>query len=434
MSGETRAPGRLAGRVSWTVVDQGLSAASNFLLSVMVARAVDAEEFGAFAVAFLVYSITLAANRAMVGQPLQITFAAEGPRQFRSAVRSALGATLLVGLVTGGLLALAGWAVSGPTGHALIALAVTLPGLLVQDICRMAFFAAGTPARAAAIDALWTLVMMVGLTLGSGSAAGVWLPLLIWGGSGLLSGMLGLFLLGTLPRLRGAIRWALAQRRLTGYLLLEYALSQGLAQVGILMVGVLGTAAGVGALRAGQVLVGPLNILGTAAFMFAVPEVARRSTLSPAARQRFALSVSAVLGGIAVCYSALLLLLPDGWGEQLLGASWTGAQSVLLPTCVLAVSAAVAAGPVTMLYGMGLARVTLGVNLIRAPMLLVALLVAIPLWDAVGAAWALAAVETALLPIWFLRLRRELARTAGPPVGDRENEQRAVMTAASGED
>lgn len=434
MSRRPRPAGRIAGRISWTVVDQGLSAASNFLLAVLVARAVDAVEFGAFAIAFLVYSITLAATRSVVGQPLQITFAAEGPRQFRSAVRSALGATVLIGVCTGALYGLIGWVLSGSTGYALIALAVTLPGLLVQDICRMAFFAAGRPARSAAIDALWTAVMLVGLGVGGGSGQGVWLPLLIWGGSGLLSGLLGLYLLGLLPRYRGAVRWALAQRRLTGYLLLEYALSQGLAQVGILAVGVLGTAAGVGAIRAGQVLIGPLNILGTAAFMFAVPEVARRVTMPSAARQRFALLVSATLGTVAACYCALLLLLPDSWGGQLLGDSWTGAQAVLLPTCVLAVAAATATGPVSVLYGLGLARVTLGVNLIRAPMLLIGLLVAIPRWDAVGAAWVLALVELSLLPLWFLRLRRELARINSAETGTGDGREAAVAVAVKGED
>ncbi len=410
--------GRLAGRVGWTVVDQGLSAASNVLLAVLVARAVDAPAFGAFSVAFLIYSIVVAVNRALVGQPLQITFAAEGPRQFRSAVRSALGATVLVGIATGLLAALAGLGIGGQTGQALVALGVSLPGLVAQDICRMAFFAAGRPARAAAIDGFWTAVMLGGLTLGSTAGVGVWLPVLVWGGSGLLAALLGLLLLGSLPRLRGSARWLLAQRRLTGYLLAEYVLGQGLAQWGILLVGIWGTAAGVGALRAAQVLLGPMNILGAAAFMFAVPEVARRTGMSAAGRRTFALAVSGALGGLAVLYGSMLLILPDAWGDRLLGDSWAGAQSVLLPTGLLTVAAAAATGPVTVLYGLGRARVTLGVNLVRAPLLIVGLMVAIPRWDAVGAAWALAAVEALLLPIWFLRLRRELTGGqpyAGPP-------------------
>lgn len=423
---------RTAVRVSWTVVDQGLSAGSNFLLAVLVARAMDAEAFGAFSVAFLVYSISVAVNRALIGQPLQITFAAEGPRQFRSAVRRALGATILLGLIIGALAAASGWLIAGPAGQALVALGVVLPGLMVQDICRMAFFAGARPARATAIDALWTAVMLAGLLLAPTSDAGVWLPIIIWGGSGLLSALYGLLLLDTVPRLHGSVKWAFAQRRLTGYLLAEYALSQGLAQWGILMVGVWGTAAGVGALRAAQVLLGPMNILGAAAFMFAVPEVARRVGMSRAAKARFALAVSVALGGVAVVYSTVLLLLPNGVGQQLLGDTWTGARSVLVPTCLLTVAAAAAAGPVVTLYGMGRARATLAVNLMRAPMLVVGLVVAIPIWDAAGAAWVLTLVEVVLLPVWFLRLRRELARPGpGRPVA--VEKERAALAAAGSE-
>lgn len=424
---------RTAVRVSWTVVDQGLSAASNFLLAVLVARAVDAEAFGAFSVAFLVYSIAVAVNRALIGQPLQITFAAEGPRQFRSAVRSALGATILLGVAGGAVAAVAGSLMAGPIGQALVALGVVLPGLMLQDICRLAFFAGARPARATAIDALWTVVLLAGLLLAPTADAGVWLPILIWGASGLLSAGLGLVLLDSWPRLRGSVRWAVAQRRLTGYLLAEYLLGQGLAQWGILMVGIWGTAAGVGALRAAQVLLGPLNILGAAAFMFAVPEVARRigrpAGLSSSARRRFALAVSGALGGAAALYGAVLLLLPTSWGEALLGATWTGARSVLLPICLLTVAAAAATGPVAVLYGMGRPKITLAVNLVRAPMLIVGLTVAIPLWDATGAAWVLALVEVVLLPVWFLRLNRELTRPAVAPV---TTGTPAVLTTAAG--
>jgi len=80
----------------------------------------------------------------------------------------------------------------------------------------------------------------------------------------------------------------------------------------------------------------------------------------------------------------------------------------LVAMCVLSLSAAIATGPVAILYGMGLSQITFRVNLIRAPLLAGLMLVGIPLWGAPGAAWALAITETLLLPLWFMRLRKVL--------------------------
>jgi hypothetical protein len=46
------------------VLDQGLSAVSNLLLSIVIARALDAGGYGSFAVAFLVFGVLVALTRA----------------------------------------------------------------------------------------------------------------------------------------------------------------------------------------------------------------------------------------------------------------------------------------------------------------------------------------------------------------------------------
>jgi hypothetical protein len=67
-----------------------------------------------------------------------------------------------------------------------------------------------------------------------------------------------------------------------------------------------------------------------------------------------------------------------------------------------------------MLYGLGQARATFRINLAKGPVLLLALLVSTWAAGAVGAAWALAAVEALVLPAWILTLRRTLSRLAEP--------------------
>lgn len=400
---------RVASRVSWTVVDQILSALSNVLLAVLVARAVDATGFGAFSTAFLVFAVMVGLTRAGVGQPLQITFASAGPRQFRSAVRSALGASLLIGVIGGVLAAGVGVILSGPTGECLVALGACLPGLLLQDTCRMAFFSSGHPRRAAAIDALWAAVLFPALAgvLVAGVTA-IWVPIGLWGATAGVAAVVGMIMLGTTPRWSGAARWTLHQRKLTGYLIAEFILGQGIAQVGIVMVAVFGNEAGVGALRAAQVLLGPLNILGAAAFMFAIPEISRRPSMTQRRRGLICAAVSGAMAGVTAVYCGILLLIPDNLGQQLLGDTWAGAQSVLLPMCLLSLGAAIATGPAATLYGMGLARVTFWINILKAPVLVIFMSIGVTQWGAVGAAWAIATAEAVVLPLWFIRVRSAL--------------------------
>lgn len=403
---------RIASLASWTVVDQVLSALSNILLAVLVARSVDAEGFGAFATAVLIFSLVVGFTRAAVGQPLQITYAAAPRDEFLIAVRSALGSSVIIGAVGGVAVVLAGIVMGADGGDALIALGACLPLLLSQDICRMAFFSSGKPRDAAIIDALWAVIVFGALALVL--AAGIhntWLPIAIWGGGAGIAAMVGFGLLKCLPRLSGAVTWAWRQRKLTGYLSAEFLLGQGIGVVGIVMVGVLGSQAGVGAIRAGQVLIGPLTVLGAAAFMFATPEVARRPNMSRRGRQMFGLGVASAMGVIAAVYCALLLFIPESLGGQLFGDTWAGAQSVLVAMCVLATAAAVATGPVAILYGMGLSRVTFFVNVARAPILVALMTGGIWLGGPVGAAWALAATEAILLPVWFIRLHQVLRHT-----------------------
>ncbi len=397
---------KVAGRVSWTVVDQVLSALSNFLLSVLVARTVSADVFGAFSMAFLIFTFLIGVTRALIGQPLQITFASAEPAAFRVATRSALGAAVLVGVVCGALCVLAGVLTGGELSTALIVLGVCLPGLLAQDISRMAFFARGRPAAAAGIDALWAALLFPALLVAQllGLSDIGW-PLALWGVSALIAALVGLRLLGATPRVAGAARWGWQQRPLTGYLLAEYVMTAGVGQIGILAVALTGDAAGVGSLRAAQVLLGPLGILVAASFLFAIPEIARRPDISAGALTRLGLTMISAMGGITAVYCIVVLLLPDGVGLGLLGDTWSGAQTVLLPMSVTAFFAALGTAPASVLYGLGQARKTFSIQVWKAPLLVVLLAVSIPLWGAVGAAWAIAVTEIVTLPLWLLKAR-----------------------------
>ena len=78
-AGRRRAVAKLARRASWNVIDQALSSLSNLALSVLVARSVDSEAYGAFTVSFAVYSMAVLCSRALVSQPLMVRFTAVEP-------------------------------------------------------------------------------------------------------------------------------------------------------------------------------------------------------------------------------------------------------------------------------------------------------------------------------------------------------------------
>lgn len=343
---------RVVRAVSWNLIDQALSALSNVVLSVVVARSVSAGDFGAFSMAFLIFGIAVALTKSLVGQPLQMRFANANPEQQHRAIASGCGAALVLGLGASALLLGASAFTPSVLGEALLGLAVVLPGLLVQDSCRMAFFTLGHPRSAALIDAVWT-VLMVGLfalLIFTGYDRVGYLTV-SWGVGAAAAAVVGMALLRTWPAAGRAREWLRGHWDLTRYLFPEYFLGLGASQLAILLVGVIATADAVGALRAAQVLLGPLGIVAIGLFQFTMPEVARRRGTSSRSLTMVGLGVSAPLGLFAAVYVTVLVLLPDAIGVELFGDSWPGAASVLLAMGVGAVFSALANGPASVLYG-----------------------------------------------------------------------------------
>lgn len=394
----------LAKRASWNVIDQGMSALANMLLMVVVARAVNDESaFGAFAIAFVVYGVGVAVAKALVGQPLQMKYSDTTGEEFRRAVRNSQGTAAWIGIL-GGIVCLGvGFGIGGSVGEALIALAPCLPALLMQDSCRMAFFANGRAEYAALIDFVRMVLQFAFLFLAIyGGFHNVGVLTLTWGVAGAISAGVGLYLLRAAPRMRGAVVWVREQRELNGYLMAEYLLGLGAAQFGILLVAPLASEADVGALRAAQTVLGPLNILGTAALAFAIPELSRRTNLSFKARMQALVAISGFMGTVATLWVVGLLLLPDAVGDELFRASWRGAQEVLLPMGLNSIASCLGVGAAVSLYGMALANKTFRLNMYRAPLLLGLMVWGTLEAGATGAAWALAAVETMFLPFWAI--------------------------------
>jgi O-antigen/teichoic acid export membrane protein len=74
-----------AGRFGWGLADQAVCSLTNFALSILVARSVHPEDFGAFTLAFAVYLFVLGLSRALGTDPLAVRFSNSSREDFRRA-------------------------------------------------------------------------------------------------------------------------------------------------------------------------------------------------------------------------------------------------------------------------------------------------------------------------------------------------------------
>src|SRR4051794_25468069 len=168
---DLRGPGRgLLGRLSqvgrklsWGVADQGVSSLSNFAVNIYIARLLGAEQYGTFSIVFVTYAFALNACRGLVSDPLMIRFSHVEHPTWRRVTADSSGAAVAIGLALGGCLLVAAGLLRGTLGLGLLALALSLPGLLLQDSWRFAFFAAGRGFQAFLNDAIWLVVLLVAM-------------------------------------------------------------------------------------------------------------------------------------------------------------------------------------------------------------------------------------------------------------------------------
>jgi O-antigen/teichoic acid export membrane protein len=398
---------RLAGRAGWSIVDQALSSLSNLLLSILVARAVDAEDFGAFTISFAVYSVVVLLARALLGQPLGIRYADADERGSRVAAGSSTGAAAVVGIVLAGLVCGVAWLIGGHLGVVLAVMAAFLPGLLVQDVWRLAFFAQGRPQLAALIDALWSALLAVGVVLLVLARVHHAAPyVLAWGAAATLAAVVGGLRGRAAPQVADAWTWVRSHWTMTRFLLFEQMLTQGAYQGSLMLIGGVGSLSAVASLRGAQVALGPVAALSVSAMAFAVPELARRSWLTAAQRLRIALVSGTALAVLGVLWGVVVLLLPASIGEEFLGDSWSGVRTVLLASLVGQVASLFTSGASYVVYSRGATAAAFVVNATVAVLLVVLGLTGLVLGGAVGAAWGFTVAFVAVVPLWFRALAR----------------------------
>lgn len=150
----------------WTVADQGLFSTSNFALSVLLARWLSPQDYGAFAVVFSVFLLISTLHTGLLAEPMAVF----GPGRYEGRFSEYLG-SLLYGhlgfaLVIGFPLVLVGLglAISGTKALSttLLALAFAGPLILLLWLMRRSCYARFEPSLAAWGSALYMALMLAG--------------------------------------------------------------------------------------------------------------------------------------------------------------------------------------------------------------------------------------------------------------------------------
>jgi O-antigen/teichoic acid export membrane protein len=409
-------------RLSWGVADQAVSSLTNFVVNIYIARYLGAVQYGAFALAYVTYGFALQASRGLATDPLLVRFSAADVPTWRRAVANCTGTAAAVGIATGACVLAAAALLNGATRLAFLALGLTLPGLLLQDSWRFAFFSLGRGSQAFLNDLAWAATLFPALVLlrATGHANVFWF-VFAWGAAAAVGAAVGPLQARVVPRLSGARTWLSRQRDLGPRYLVEGTATSAASQLRNYGIGLLLGLAAVGYVQAANTLMGPYQVLLYGMGLVALPEAARILRNSPRHMKLFCVLLSVGLGLTALAWGvALLVALPRGLGQWLLGPIWRPAYPLVLPTTLFMMGSCASAGAGTYLHALGNARRSLRAGVWGAILYLVCSLAGAAAGGTVGTVrgGAVGMWIGAFVFWWQLRLALRESRTlsAGPSV------------------
>ena len=421
--------GRQAGaRLGWGVADQAVSSLTNFAVTIYVARTLGATQFGAFSLAYVTYAFVLNASRGLATDPLVVRFSGTDVPVWRRAVASATGTATVVGLAAGICVLAAAAVLTGTARAAFLALGLTLPGLMLQDSWRYSFFALGRGSRAFLNDLVWAVALAPSLLLlrVTGHADVFWY-VFIWGAAATVAAAVGPLQARVIPRLSRAPKWLSQQRDLGPRYFVENTSNSGASQLRTYGVGLILGLAAVGYIQAASTLMGPFLVVFMGMSLVTVPEAARVLRRAPHRLRLFCVIVGVGLSVLALAWGVLLLLaLPRGLGDWLLGPIWRPTYPLILPLTFSVIGACLIAGASAGLHALGAARRSMRAMLVASAAYLAFGVAGAWLGGTVGAVRgaALATLSGALL--WWWELHLALRKSGDASAGDQPASRRSA--------
>lgn len=342
-------------RAFLTVVDQGFSSISNFLVGVVVARVAGAAGLGGFAVAYATWVMLAGLHRSLITDPMAI----EGDvrdAEARWQIQRGFAAEVLLGAAGTLIFAVIGIVllVLGvhTFGIAMLAMAPWLILLLTQDYWRWVGFMCRQPGRSLANDTVFNCIQGTGFAaLLLGHFHSMSIVIAAWGLGAAAGAVFGLWQNRVKPTWRGGLgllreRWSLS-KWLAGMSLLGTGSNQAFQ---VVVAAVLGPA-GLGALRAAQNLImGPAGVLIQAGGSIGLPEASRAYSEKGWPGLLRVTRIVMVAGFLSGLGSVIVVVI---WGRRLLslvyGPSFAHLQSAALIIGIGFISIACLLGPILVL-------------------------------------------------------------------------------------
>jgi O-antigen/teichoic acid export membrane protein len=401
-------------RLGWGAADQGMSSLTNFLLSVYVARTLGAVEFGAFSLVYVTYAFALNASRGLATDPFVVRFSGTDAPVWRRAVAQCTGTALVTGLATGACALVAGRLLGGTAGLGFIALGLTLPGLMLQDSWRYAFFSQGRGHHAFINDSVWAAVLIPSLAFlqVSGHTTVFWF-VFAWGASAAVGAGLGILQTGVVPSLAGAGEWLSRHRDLASRYLAEGSASTASTQLRTYGFDLILGLAAVGYIQAATTVMGPFRIIFLGLGLFMVPEAVSLLRRSSRHMTLFCLAVSGGTALLGLAWGvALLVALPRGLGHLMLGSLWRPTYPLVLPMTLWVMGMGAVSGALVGLHALAAARRSLRAALVVAVLGMACSLTGAKLAGAGGALWGSAAASWIGVLVSWGQLQRALHERA----------------------
>lgn len=394
---------------AWGLLDQAVYSGTNFLAVVLVARALGADAFGAFALALSVWATVWVLARSVIAEPFIIRTAALPEDEWRVEASHAAGVLIAAGAATA--LGVGGAALllfDGSLGPTLLVLAPFVPVLLLQDFWRVAAFSRDDGRLAFLNDLAWAVVQVAALLLlWALDAFTAPTAMAAWALGGLAGMLVGFRQFHLRPYLSGSSgAWVKKTLQLGGWLGVARGMQAASLNFTFVLIGAVAGLGALGELRAVYTLFGPVATVSRA---MQLPALAQMSRGEGHARDRAVLSYSFALSLLAAAFGTVVVFGGSPLLGGVFGESFSEAGSLLLPVAVMFVVSGVSISFSTGLGALRAVRELAFVESVSAPVRVGLAVLLTAVGGVEGAAAGLAlhhALHALALGICYRRSRR----------------------------